>query len=143
VQQDRLACDPWQDVIESQLALLPMDKTNNGLYSVGIDDNGDREWRVASAYLLGSMVLAIPAQHQTAANTRRLADVMRALGWAKPPKIIRVGTKPCRGFTKPIDKALPAPIPKPALEAPAKSNGERKSNEVVLIKRKVLGLRPL
>jgi predicted P-loop ATPase len=146
VQQDRLASDPWQDVIEAHLGGLS-DKTKdgedtvkNGLYSIGIDDNGDREWRVASAYLLGSMVLAIPAQHQTAANTRRLADVMRGLGWAKPPKIIRVGSKPCRAFTKPITNALAAPIARPALVAPPKS---KESKEVAVIKRRPPWLRPL
>jgi hypothetical protein len=29
---------------------------------------------------------------------------MRTLGWTKPAQVIRVGTKPCRGFTKPIDE---------------------------------------
>jgi hypothetical protein len=104
--------------------------------------------RVASGYLLGPMVLAIPAERQTAATTRRLAEVMRTLGWAKPPKIIRVGTKPCRGFTKTIDEpnAIAAPIARPAIEAPTKAapqSDKGESSAVAVIKRKPLWLRPL
>jgi len=39
-------------------------------YAVGINENGKREWRVASAYLLGPMVLGIDVKHQTNATTK-------------------------------------------------------------------------
>jgi predicted P-loop ATPase len=120
-QQARLAHDPWEDLIERHLAKLP-DKTKHGTdvvkegYAVGINENGNREWRVASAYLLGPDVLGIEVKHQTNATTKHLADVMRTLGWSSG-KTIRT-TKPCRGYTKPIDEPIidePLAIEKPAI----------------------------
>jgi putative DNA primase/helicase len=138
VQQARLTHDPWLDTIETHLAGLREDKMRDGEYCVGIDDNGDRQWRVASSYLLGSMVLGIPLVGQTAATTRRLADVMRGLGWVKPPVVLRVGSKSCRAYTKRIDEPRIEPNkPKPQLVE------EPKGKVVALPKRKVLGLRPL
>jgi predicted P-loop ATPase len=105
-QQARLAHDPWKDLIERHLSALP-DKTKHGEdtvkdgYAVGINEKGEREWHVASAYLLGPAVLGIEVKHQTNATTKHLADVMRTLGWSSG-KTIRT-TKPCRGYTKPID----------------------------------------
>jgi len=65
-QQARVTQDAWEDLIERRLAALP-DKTKegkdtqkDGVYSVGINDNGDREWRVASSYLLGDVLSRIP-----------------------------------------------------------------------------------
>ena len=52
-QQARLAHDPWEDAIERHLSRLP-DKTKDGkdtvkeYYAVGTNENGEREWRVAS-----------------------------------------------------------------------------------------------
>ena len=74
-------------MIERRLAALP-DKTKDGkdtkdgLYSIGINDNGDCEWRVAGSYLLGIDVLSIPIERQTNFVTKRLAEVMRTLGWS-------------------------------------------------------------
>jgi predicted P-loop ATPase len=110
-QQARVTHDPWEDLIRRKLAELREDKANNGAYCVGINDDGGREWRVASSYLLGMDVLHIQFERQTNAVTKRLAEVMRTLGWTKPPQTIRVGNVPCRGFTKPIDE------PKSALQA--------------------------
>ena len=74
-------------MIERRLAALP-DKTKDGKdtvkdgYAVGTNENGDREWRVASSYLLGIDVLSIPIERQTNFVTKRLAEVMRTLGWS-------------------------------------------------------------
>ena len=46
------------------------------IHAVGINENGDREWRVASSYLLGEAVLGIPVDRQTNATTKR--------GYTKP-----------------------------------------------------------
>ena len=113
VQQARVTHDPWEDVIERQLAGLREDKAKDGSYWVGINDNGDREWRVASGYLLGPMVLGIDVDRQNNAVTKRLADVMRTLGWSSG-KTIRVGKLPCRGYTKAIDGPIDKPITEPA-----------------------------
>ena len=141
-QQARVTQDAWEDLIERRLAALP-DKTKegkdtqkDGVYSVGINDNGDREWRVASSYLLGD-VLSIPVERQTNFVTKRVAEVMRTLGWTKPSVPIRVDKQPCRGFTKPIDE------PKTLVT----QNVVAEIAEVVELKpkprRPVLGLRPL
>jgi hypothetical protein len=104
-QQARLTHDPWEDVIEHHLGALS-DKTKDGRdvvkdgYAVGINENGERAWRVASSYLLGPNVLGISVDRQNNATTKHLADVMRTLGWGSG-KTIRT-TKPCRGYTKPI-----------------------------------------
>jgi putative DNA primase/helicase len=110
VQQARVAHDPWEDEIERKLARLRKDKVKDGAYWVDIDDNGDREWRVASSYLLGEFVLGIDVDRQTNAVTKRLAEVMRTLGWSKSPTAIRVGNAVCRGYTKPIDEQITKPI---------------------------------
>jgi putative DNA primase/helicase len=120
-QQARLAHDPWEDLIERHLSTL-RDKTKDGKdvvqegYAVGINDRGEREWRVASSYLLGPSLLGIAVTNQNQATTKHLADVMRTLGWGSG-KTIRT-TKPCRGYTKPIDegKGEPAAIDGPKVE---------------------------
>jgi predicted P-loop ATPase len=119
-QQARLTHDPWEDEIERHLSRLT-DKTKDGRdvvkegYAVGINENGDREWRVASSYLLGETVLGISVDRQTNATTKHLADVMRTLGWSSG-KTIRT-TKPCRGYTKPIFEPIAEVEPK-AIAAP-------------------------
>jgi predicted P-loop ATPase len=123
-QQARLAHDPWEDEIDRHLSRLP-DKTKDGRdvvkegYAVGTNENGDREWRVASNYLLGEDVLGIDVDRQNNAVTKRLADVMRTLGWSSG-KTIRVGKLPCRGYTKPIaePKPIEGPEPKAEVEPP-------------------------
>jgi predicted P-loop ATPase len=119
-QRARVTQDAWEDLIGRHLVGLREDKAKDGVYCVGVNDSGDREWRVASSYLLGSFVLGIPTERQTNAVTKRLADVMRSLGWAKPATSIRVGKIPCRGFTKAIDKPKidkPKTIEEPKVEA--------------------------
>jgi putative DNA primase/helicase len=121
-QQARVSHDAWDDVLARYLAGLRDDKVKDGAYWVGINDNGDREWRVASSYLLGPFVLGIEVERQTVAVTKRLAEVMRTLGWNKPSQTIRVGNIPCRGFTKAIDAtpqvAFVKPSPTPEAEEP-------------------------
>ena len=97
-----------------------LDKTKKGTdtvtegYAVGINENGEREWRVASNYLLGEAVLNIPIDRQNNATTKHLADVMRTLGWGSG-KTIRVGKLPCRGYTKTITGKTIAEV-KPIVE---------------------------
>jgi hypothetical protein len=117
-QQARLAHDPWEDEIERHLSRLP-DKTKDGRdvvkegYAIGINENGDREWRVASSYLLGE-ALGISVDRLNNATTKHLADVMRTLGWGSG-KTIRT-TKPCRGYTKPIAESKVKAIAEPKAE---------------------------
>jgi len=60
-------------------------------------------------------VLGIPVDRQTNPTTKHLADVMRALGWTKPPHVIRVGSVTCQGYTKTIAKTKTIPVAKPKL----------------------------
>jgi hypothetical protein len=48
-------------------------------------------------------VLGLPKERQTQNHTKRLASIMRKLGWDKPETVIRLGKHVKRGFTKPID----------------------------------------
>jgi predicted P-loop ATPase len=108
----RVTHDPWEDLIREKLAGLHTGKLRDGV-SIDSDDNGNRQWRVASSYLLGMWVLNIPIDRQNNAVTKRLADVMRSLGWTKPEQTIRIGGNPCRGYTKTIEtKAITLVKPK-------------------------------
>ena len=117
-QHARLAYDPWEDEIERHLSGL-RDKTKDGRdvvkqdYAVGINENGEREWRVTSSYLLWD-VLHISVDRQNNAVTKHLADVMRTLGWGSGKTIRTI--KPCRGYTKPIDEK--PKIEEPKIEGP-------------------------
>lgn len=53
-QQARLTYDPWEDEVRAKLARLCEDKVKDGMYEVGVNRDGHREWRVASSYLLGT-----------------------------------------------------------------------------------------
>jgi len=127
-QQARLTYDPWEDEIRGILARLNEDKAKDGMYEVGINKHGQREWRVASSYLLGTWGLDLLVERQTNATTKRLAEVMRTLGWTKPANAIRVGKKVCQGYTKTInepkliERIEPAQIeaPKPNVEPKGK-----------------------
>ena len=112
---------------ERKLAGLREDKTKDGVCSIG---NGDREWRVASSYLLGMDVLNIPVERQANANTKRLAEVMRTLGWSTG-KTIRVATNPCRGYTKAIDE------PNTVIEPEAIDEPKPAPTKLVLIRRPI------
>jgi predicted P-loop ATPase len=98
----RVSHDPWEDLIREKLAGLHAGNLRDGV-SIDVDENGNRQWRVASSYLLGMYVLGIPVDRQATAVTKRLADVMRSLGWTKPEQIIRISGEPCRGYIKTIE----------------------------------------
>jgi predicted P-loop ATPase len=115
-QRARVNQDAWEDLLERRLAGL-REEVKEGQYSIGIDSSGGREWRVASGYLLGP-VLGIPIERQTNAVTKRLAEVMRTLGWTKPNSSIRVGSVICRAFTKAIEEPKPVEVVAPPLQGP-------------------------
>jgi hypothetical protein len=108
-QQARVTQDAWEDLIQRRLSKLFEDKKFTdkvGAYSIDVDEGGGSEWRVASDYLLGEAVLGITVERRTNAVTKRLADVMRTLGWVKP-STVRVGKEPCSGYTKKVAAAEP------------------------------------
>jgi hypothetical protein len=58
------------------------------------------EFRVSTDYLLTSL-LGISKERQHNNHTKRLAAIMRQLGWSRPETPIRIGKTVARGFTKP------------------------------------------
>src|SRR5262245_34028023 len=94
--QSRAELDPWEDVLASQLAKWEA-KTfkSDGAFTLANNDLGEPEWRVSTACLLN--VLDLDPDRQTNNHTKRLATVMRSLGWERPGASIRIGKNVCRG----------------------------------------------
>ncbi len=85
----RLATDPWQDIL-SVAELLPS--------AAGSVVRADREIRVASEFLL-SGVLGFARAQVRSTDAKRLAMVMKRLGWTGP-KVMRIGEKAVRAYAK-------------------------------------------
>ena len=90
--QSRAEVDPWEDMLERKLASWQA----KNFKSDGAFTLADNEWRVSTAYLLGELDLG--PDRQTNTHTKRLATVMRSLGWERPETPIRIGKNVCRGF---------------------------------------------
>jgi hypothetical protein len=94
--------DAWLEPISSALSILETKCANmEGWFSSkDADKNCAPEFRVSTAYLLGE-VLYIEASRRGQRDTKRLADVMRTLGWRLAQHPIKVGKKTCRAYIKP------------------------------------------
>jgi hypothetical protein len=101
-QHARMEVDAWEEPILAKLCLLETKRANleDKFSSKGADKNCVPEFRVSSAYLLGD-VLNIPDGHRGQRETKRLAEVMRTLGWRLAQYPIKVGRKTCRAYAKP------------------------------------------
>jgi hypothetical protein len=101
-QQARMEVDAWEEPIAAQLSILEAKRGNlpSCFSSKDADKKCVPEFRVSSAYLLGQ-VLNISENHRGPRETKRLADVMRSLGWKLAQYPIKVGIKTCRAYTKP------------------------------------------
>ncbi|MCA1513642.1 virulence-associated E family protein [Bradyrhizobium sp. NBAIM01] len=103
----RMEHDPWADIIGDKLAQLEAAALGGRmlttkLFARGEDAQGPH-WRVASDYLL-TEVLSIPKARQANWQTKRLANVMRSLGWTWCENPLRFGTAgQKRGFMKLIE----------------------------------------
>jgi predicted P-loop ATPase len=100
-QQARMETDAWIDVLAMRLAVRMQEGGSDGKFAIARDANGNREWRVATDYLLTN-VLSIPTAHQHNNHTKRLAAAMAALGWTRKETTIRIGKFAKRGYVKPI-----------------------------------------
>jgi hypothetical protein len=114
-QQARMELDPWEDALAPRLASLETKSkaSMDGCFVVAADTNGNAEWRVSTDYLL-TQLLGLPKERQNNNHTKRLASIMRGLGWLRSETSIRIGTKVCRGFIKPRTPTittLPSPLP--------------------------------
>ena len=111
VQRARMEVDPWQDLIETQLTQFQRSKFGSrrgvdGLFCCSLDDRGNPEWRVSTYYIL-TTVLGMTKDRINNRDTKRLAAIMRDLGWSQPEDPIRIGNKTCRAYTKAVVEAEP------------------------------------
>jgi hypothetical protein len=98
----RMEIDPWEEVLGSRLANMEADNRqgHSGCYNRVTDERDNViEWRVSSNFLLAT-VLSIPQERQTNNHTKRLAGIMRGLGWTRSETTMRIGKLVCRGFVK-------------------------------------------
>jgi hypothetical protein len=104
-QKARMNQDAWEEIVSNRLAGLRknerlMDGSHvvDGSFGLATDESGGVEWRVSTNFLL-TEVLDLPKERQGDAVTKRLASIMRSLGWTRPSCAIRIGkAPPCRGF---------------------------------------------
>jgi hypothetical protein len=100
-QEARMEVDPWEDTLAPVLArLINRGKLIDGSFARGADGNGDPEWRVSTDHLLTN-VLSLPKERQNNNHTKRLAGIMRGLGWLRSETPMRFGKAVARGFRKP------------------------------------------
>jgi len=99
IAKQREEVDPWEDMLERKLASWQAKNfKSDGAFTLANNDLGEPEWRVSTACLLN--FLEVGTDRQTNNHTKRLATVMRNLGWERPETPIRIGEKICRGFKK-------------------------------------------
>ena len=99
-QEARMEVDPWEDTLAPALARLVNRGTAiEGRFAGAADLNGDPEWRVSTDHLLTG-VLGLPRERQNNNHTKRLAGIMRGLGWLRFEETLRFGKVVKRGFTK-------------------------------------------
>ena len=109
-QEARMELDPWEDELSVKLERLIGLAQQTGLRSFmldgqfgrGADKNGNPEWRASTDYLLTN-VLGVPKERQHNNHTKRLAGIMRRLGWIRSEEVLRFGKVVKRGFIKPCE----------------------------------------
>jgi predicted P-loop ATPase len=101
-QQARMEIDAWLEPISDALSILEGKRANmeGSFSSKDADKNCAPEFRVSTAYLLGD-VMCIEESKRSQRDTKRLADVMRTLGWRLAQYPIKVGKKTRRAYYKP------------------------------------------
>jgi predicted P-loop ATPase len=103
-QEQRRVIDPWEDVLADIPETIDVDEDPEAkkiIWCVA------EEERVASADLL-TYVLRVPVAQQTTAHGQRLATIMERIGWQRPAGgTLRIGGKPARGYTRPIEPQEP------------------------------------
>ena len=129
----RMEIDPWEEVLGGWLANMEANNKqgHSGCYNRTADDKP--EWRISSNFLL-STVLSIPQERQNNSHTKRLAGIMRGLGWTRSETTIRIGKAVCRGFVKPVGAACvtsPAPLVEPKLAVLDGGKGDRQQEKGV------------
>jgi predicted P-loop ATPase len=99
-QEARMEVDPWEDTISGALArLIRLGKPIDGSFVEATNLEGNPEWRVSTDYLLTNL-LSLPKERQSNNHTKRLAGIMRSLGWLRCETSMRFGKAVARGFVK-------------------------------------------
>jgi predicted P-loop ATPase len=92
--------DAWEDPIACELARLVRGGRNvEGRFTLGADKLGNEEWRVATDHLLTN-TLDVPPERQNENQSKRLANVMRTLGWHRVDSAMWFGKVKKRGYAK-------------------------------------------
>ena len=101
-QQARMEVDAWLEPISDALSILEAKRANmeGSFSSKDADKNCAPEFRVSTAYLLGD-VMCIEESKRSQRDTKRLADIMRTLGWQLAQYPIKVGKRTRRAYYKP------------------------------------------
>lgn len=97
-QVSRLVSDPWEDLLENIEHLVP--QSSGSIVKVEGAPGELAEWRVPSEYVLHSL-LNFDRKSIRSSDARRLASVMRRLGWTGPKKM-RFGLRTLWAYTKPV-----------------------------------------
>jgi predicted P-loop ATPase len=98
-QQSRLISDPWEDPLSATLSnISTLADSSRDSVMLGNDKEGNQEWRIASNYLLCAC-LRVPAERLHQSHAKRLAMVMRKLGWTGPEDI-RLGNRVIKGYVR-------------------------------------------
>ncbi|MCK0172063.1 hypothetical protein MWU53_13430 [Aliiroseovarius sp. S1123] len=88
IQAERMQADPWLDTLAHV----------EGIVRDGME-------RVSTEFLFSDAHLGIPPAHRQAFHPKRIAAVMRELGWNGPKKVrVNAGDKPVRGYERPSNK---------------------------------------
>jgi hypothetical protein len=85
--------------------LAKLEKFRNvieGAFAKGADKQGNPEWRVSTSHLL-EHILSMPKDRQNLNHTKRLAGIMRKLGWTSRTDAMWFGKKQKRGYSKPCE----------------------------------------
>jgi len=104
-QEARMELDPWEDELSVTLARLMRNEFSfvlEGSFARAADKNGNPEWRASTDYLLTN-VLSVPKERQHNNHNKRLAGIMRRLGWIRSEDVLRFGKVVKRGFIKPCE----------------------------------------
>src|SRR5262249_34481525 len=99
-QRAREEVDPWEDIIVTRLSGMIAHNTKiDGSFVKAADNDGHPEWRVSTDFLLTDL-LNLPKDRQTNNHTKRLASIMRGLGWDHPETPMRIIKLIKRGFVR-------------------------------------------
>lgn len=104
--------DPWADLLEQAPEMAARaERQRQAREAKGTEvteppvyERTETEERIAGAYLMET-VLGIPVERRNTDHARRVAAIMRELGW-EHRDAVRIGGKPTRGYVRPVTPAV-------------------------------------